>query len=208
MDGVDHTSRPQPLSRQDERSPDGMAPVGIREWQRQHVQIQQREHDSQQRLNKEFIEGEAGQWMWRCYICITAGRERHEYELIFCRGPRSAIAKEWMRSIRKVGFQFAEFSACFWCYMPQSICQGWRTGRRDCAYRDVLLPMVAMMLYGPWAERVQPLWQQRLASHGADSQVIRFFGQATEGVQGQHNQLFTSFCWLRRICMELEQSKT
>jgi hypothetical protein len=69
--------------------------------------------------------------------------------------------------------------------------------------------MTAAMVYGPWAERVQPLWARRLEAFGVDwqdiDQVGAFLGQATVGVQGQHNQLFTSFCWLRRICMELEQ---
>ncbi|KAF5856123.1 hypothetical protein ETB97_007843 [Aspergillus alliaceus] len=64
-----HTSRPQPLSHQDTRSSDGMAPAGIGEWQRQHMQVQQqappRDPATRARLpatvSEEFIEGEAGQ---------------------------------------------------------------------------------------------------------------------------------------------------
>ena len=69
--------------------------------------------------------------------------------------------------------------------------------------------MTAAMLYGPWASQVQPLWARRLQGFGVDwqdlPQVKQFLGQATTGAKDQYSQLFASFCWLRRIYIEIEQ---
>jgi len=68
--------------------------------------------------------------------------------------------------------------------------------------------MVAMMLYGPWQGPMQPIWTRQLQQYGVDAadhtQVVRFLGQPAPGLKGAHNQLFTMFCWLRRIYQEME----
>jgi late competence protein required for DNA uptake (superfamily II DNA/RNA helicase) len=211
---MDHPSSPHPSEAAFQSQPPR---IDVAEQQRQriHIQrqaavdIQQRARDAQQWLDEELIESQAPQWQRQCYICTIQGHAWNEHDLYSCRGPASQVAKQWMLEIRRK-IRYARFTACFRCGMPQSICSGWQVGGgTTCAYRDVLIPMTAAMVYGPWAERVQPLWARRLQAFGVDWQDIElvgaFLGQATVGVQGQHNQLFTLFCWLRRICMELEQ---
>ncbi|GES66457.1 helicase [Aspergillus terreus] len=44
--------------------------------------------------------------------------------------------------------------------MPQTVCPGWED-RAQCAYRGLLIPMVAAMVYGPQAGPIRPLWQDR-----------------------------------------------
>lgn len=54
--------------------------------------------------------------------------------------------------------------------------------------------MVAMMLWGPFRERIQPVWQQRLRGFGVNERekgdIIEFFGQRTEA---GHNQVVETF---------------
>lgn len=192
--------------------------IPIAEQQRQRVQaqrqaapdIQQRMQDADQWLDEELVEQDCPQWRRTCYICTIQGHDWNEHDLYSCRGPASQTAQKWMLFMRSPKIQYPPYCACWGCGMPQSMCPRWKT--RDwpnCEYRDVMIPMTAAMLYGPWALQVQPLWARRLQGFGVDwqdlPQVKRFLGQATAGAKGQHSQLFASFCWLRRIYIELEQ---
>ena len=71
--------------------------------------------------------------------------------------------------------------------MPQSICHGWEPGHA-CEYRGFLIPMVAMMLFGPWRGQIEPVWQRRLQGMGVDgqdeAQVVQFLGQAHPNQEG------------------------
>ena len=100
--------------------------------------------------------------------------------------------------------QYSRFSGCFSCGMPQTICAGWEPGGR-CQYRGVLIPMVAMMLHGPWGVGIRGAWQRRLVGlqvDGADiGAVIGWLGQRS---RAGHSQLFEEFCWLRRVSQEVE----
>ncbi|KAI9034797.1 DEAD/DEAH box helicase [Aspergillus affinis] len=193
--------------------------VDVVERQRQRVQAQRQAAphvtrqaiDAQQWLDEEIIEREVPPWQRRCYICTLGGHDRYEHELYFCRNPEATRAQAWMQAVRSQRIRYAPYSACFRCGMPQTICRQWDQSvprRGDCVYKDILVPMTAMMLFGPWYDQIQPLWQRRLRQHEIDSedigQVVRFFGQATDGARGQHSQLFHTFCWLWQICKELE----
>ncbi|KAE8410191.1 hypothetical protein BDV36DRAFT_302984, partial [Aspergillus pseudocaelatus] len=192
--------------------------IPIAERQRQRVQaqrqaapdIQQRMQDADQWLDEELVEQDAPQWRQTCYICTIQGHDWNEHDLYSCRGPASQTARQWMLVMRSPRIQYAPYCVCWGCGMPQSMCPQWETRDwRNCEYRDVMIPITAAILYGPWASQVQPLWARRLQGFGVDwqdlPQVKRFLGQATAGAKGQHSQLFASFCWLRRIYIEIEQ---
>lgn len=138
------------------------------------------------------------QWQDQCYIYTMQGDDRG-HELYACHQPHSQAAWAWMIRVRRQ-VQYAPYSACYSCGMPQSICHGWEPGH-PCEYRGFLIPMVAMMLFGPWQGQIKPVWQRRLQGMGVDgqdeAQVVQFLGQAHPNHEG-HSQLFTSFCWLRR----------
>ncbi|KAA8642685.1 uncharacterized protein ATNIH1004_009437 [Aspergillus tanneri] len=136
--------------------------IDVAEQQRQRIQVQrqaavdsqQRTQDAQQWLDKEFIKSQAPQWQRQCYICTVQGHAWNKHDLYSCRGPASQTAKQWMVEIRQK-IRYAQFSACFRCGMPQSICNRWQVGSQaTCAYHDVLIPITAAMVYGPWAEQV------------------------------------------------------
>lgn len=168
------------------------------------MDIQQQQHRTQQGLDAEMAQAECMQWRDQCYICAMQGDDSG-HELYACHRPHSQAARTWMIRVRRQ-VQYAPYSACYSCGMPQSICHGWEPGHA-CEYRGFLIPMVAMMLFGPWQGQIEPVWQRRLQGMGVDgqdeAQVVQFLGQAHPDQEG-HSQLFTSFCWLRRLCQEIE----
>jgi hypothetical protein len=168
------------------------------------MDIQQQQHRTQQGLDEEMAQAECMQWRDQCYICAMQGGDGG-HELYTCHQPQSQAARAWMIRVRRQ-VQYAPYSACYSCGMPQSICHGWEPGHA-CEYRGFLIPMVAMMLFGPWQGQIEPVWQRWLQGMGVDgqdeAQVVQFLGQAHPNHEG-HSQLFTSFCWLRRLCQEIE----
>lgn len=134
---------------------------------------------------------------------MQPGRDGARHDLYGCRAPDSQAARQWMLQVRRQ-IQYARYSACFQCGMPQTVCPGWED-RTQCAYRGILIPMVAAMVYSPQARPIQPLWQDRLAEAGVDTEeldaVTRFLGQI--GRSG-HSQLFNIYCWLQEIYREIE----
>ncbi|KAH2530950.1 hypothetical protein KXW97_000753 [Aspergillus fumigatus] len=171
------------------------------------MDIQQQQHRTQQGLDEEMAQAECMQWRDQCYICAMQGGDGG-HELYACHWPHSQAARAWMIRVRRQ-VQYAPYSACYSCGMPQSICHGWEPGH-PCEYRGFLIPMVAMMLFGPWQGQIEPIWQRRLQGMGVDgqdeAQVVQFLGQAHPNHEG-HSQLFTSFCWLRRLCQEIEVNR-
>lgn len=88
--------------------------------------------------------------------------------------------------------------------MLQTVYPGWED-HTQYAYRGILIPMVAAMVYSPQARPIQPLWQDWLVEAGVDTEeldaVTRFLGQI--GRSG-HSQLFNIYYWLREIYQEIK----
>ncbi|KAI9035034.1 uncharacterized protein KD926_004698 [Aspergillus affinis] len=183
------------------------SPVGdtggsrARHWPQADFQAQQQMR--QERLTEEQVAETALQWQDHCYICTLQGRDGASHDLYGCRAADSQTAKRWMVQVRRQ-IQYARYSACFQCGMPQAVCPGWEN-RSQCAYRGILIPMVASMVFGPQAPVIQGLWQQRLQQAGVDYQdegaIITFLGQTG---RPRHSQLFDIYCWLREIYREIE----
>ncbi|PYH28098.1 P-loop containing nucleoside triphosphate hydrolase protein [Aspergillus neoniger CBS 115656] len=182
-----------------EPSPLDLPPV--RTWARPYLHAQQQ--IVQRRLTEEDVAEEAPQWQEHCYICTMNGGDGQSHALYFCPQRWSRRAREWMLFMRN-RIQYPRYRQCYQCGMPQNICAGWQEGE-PCNYRGILLPMVAMMLYGPWVDSVERPWAQRLASQNIDhtdwQAVCGYLGQP--GLPG-HNRLFDEYCWLRGVCRELE----
>ena len=174
-------------------------------------------------IDHEFIEQEARRWLNQCYVCTTAGRDGN-HELYACRHPDAQPARQWMIQIRSQ-VDYIPFQSCYVCGMPQSICFGWKVGYW-CTWRGALIPMIAGMLHGPRGAAVQEAWQRHLHGRMVEGRVVfpqkpqrrviephvvdiydvqsvaAFLGQGTPDGEGVEVQAV--FCWLRRVCMELE----
>ncbi|KAH2159686.1 hypothetical protein KXW37_000298, partial [Aspergillus fumigatus] len=105
------------------------------------MDIQQQQHRTQQGLDEEMAQAECMQWQDQCYICAMQGDDRG-HELYAYHRPHSQATRAWMIRVRQQ-VQYAPYSACYSCGMPQSICHGWEPGHA-CEYRGFLIPMVAM----------------------------------------------------------------
>ena len=84
------------------------------------------------------------------------------------------------------------------------ICQQWKdTG--SCAYRGVMISMIAMMVHGHEMEGVRQAWQQRLQGFGVKAEdnmaVIGFLGQRHGAAEV--NELVQEFIWLRKRWIEV-----
>lgn len=171
------------------------------------MDIQQQHHQMQQGLDEEMSQVECMQWQDQCYICHM---QRHDYghDLYSYHEPWSQVARAWMIRVRRQ-VHYALYIACYTCGMPQMICFGWQDSQ-SCQYRGILIPMVAMMLFGPWQSQVKPIWQRRLQGMGVNASdkthIIQFLGRGHPQREG-HSQLFVSFCWLRRLCQEVENNQ-
>ena len=183
-----------------------------------HVQLFTEQNQQQRQLHQQFgeqgqaelwtaeyLEHEASAWRGRCWICHVQG-QGSDHELYYCRQRESQAAHQWMLRVHNQ-IWYARHVSCFWCGMPQTICPAdqWLEGGRQCRYHGVLIPMVAMMLYGPWQARIQHAWAKRLRGFRVDSaderRVVQFLGDQAEGqVYTKHTNLVQTFCWLRQIC--------
>ncbi|EDN07521.1 predicted protein [Histoplasma mississippiense (nom. inval.)] len=159
-------------------------------------------------MDEEVLVEEAQRWKDQCVICANGKRE-FDHELYQCPHEESQEAKRWMMTVRSK-IKYTQYSGCFRCGMPQSICNSWKT-QRQCPYRGFLIPTVAMMMYGCHAGQMKQAWRQRLREFNVDADdqeaVIEFLGQKVEGQGMEHNRLVEMVCWLRGIYQEAERGK-
>ncbi|EDN11020.1 predicted protein [Histoplasma mississippiense (nom. inval.)] len=141
-------------------------------------------------MDEEVLVEEAQRWKDQCLICASGKRE-FDHELYQCPHEESQEAKRWMMTVRSK-IKYTQYSGCFRCGMPQSICNSWKT-QRQCPYRGFLIPTVAMMMYGCHAGQMKQAWRQRLREFNVDADdqeaVIEFLGQKVEGQGMEHNRL-------------------
>jgi superfamily II DNA helicase RecQ len=184
----------------------GGIPFGVRQQFRQQdidrarMSEQHQQARQQELTDEEFLMQQAREWQDRCWICAQEGQDA-EHELYHCTRPSSQRARDWMIRVRR-RVQYARYTSCFQCGMPQTLCSGWSGG--ECAHRGLLYAMVGMMLFGgPEQEQVQRLWEQRLAQQGVstqdEQQVTGFLGQRSTQGWEKHTELVRAFIWLRRI---------
>lgn len=157
---------------------------------------QQRREDGQHVLREmERLEREAQQWKGRCWACIMHDLDP-AHDLFSCRNPNNHEARMWYLSMRN-RLSYERNSCCFTCGMPQRICDP-RARTGPCAYRDVLLPMYAMMLYANLpgsmetpTQDVRRLWRTQLRDNHDinpdDKKAVAVFLS-----QGVHGWVFTT----------------
>ena len=112
-------------------------------------------------------------WAGRCVMCRASGRSRQEHGLEECAEP---LANKVLRLVQRArqAMQYAEYSACFDCGVPQALCESWvardgvgdgdeheldhvndngmlrRTGERRCQWGGIIMEATQAMLVAPW----------------------------------------------------------
>ena len=169
------------------------------------------QHEQRGFVNTELLERELAQWHGRCWICHQRGQDEW-HALVDCPHPEGQAAQQWADRIQRT-IRFDNYSGCFFCGVPQAICEQWRSngqGRwvkdagHPCQYpKGSVISMVAAILYGGDATEVQAAWRQWLGEHQVDGQdnqqVIAFLGRRVVLGGMEQNYLAVAFGWLRQL---------
>jgi RecQ family ATP-dependent DNA helicase len=172
--------------------------------------IQQRQ---QEFADAEWLRRQLAWWANRCGICEAAGDGPSEHDVRRCWRQESRSAKEAIKTIEEQ-IKFESYSGCFWCGVPQEICNRWgrnsygryqRAKDGDCQYRGVLTGGLIGVALG-WAE-VGERWKARLEEFGVDSSdtgqtLVEFLGKKRLLETVESNCLAGEFCWVTRFIAE------
>ena len=105
------------------------------------------QHRQQEFADVEWLRRQLAWWMDRCAICEAAGNGQSGHDIRNCWRPESQVIKEQIQKVQK-GIRFEKFSGCYWCGVPQEICNRWeqsesgkyqRVKEKDCQYPGVLI---------------------------------------------------------------------
>ena len=196
----------QPDSRSSQPAPP-IPPQIVDQFQQQDRQrqgVRQAVGQSQQAMSRDldFVQAQVHLWQDRCWHCTQQGRAA-EHDLYQCPHGHQTAAKAWFSHVRR-HIKYAAFSGCFQCGLPQTICQRWQHGG-SCAYRGVVIAMIAMMVHGNGTEGIRQAWQRRLRGFGVAAEdhaaVVRFLGQRHGAAEV--SELVQEFIWLRKAWMEV-----
>ena len=135
--------------------------------------IQQRQ---QEFADVEWLRRQLAWWTNRCAICDAGGEGASGHDVRRCWRAESGQAKETIRAVEEK-IRFEAYSGCFWCGVPQEICNRWedngggryqRAEGRDCQYRGVLVGGLLGLVYGG-EEAVAQRWVTRLVEQGVNT---------------------------------------
>jgi hypothetical protein len=172
--------------------------------------MQQRQ---QEYADVEWLRRQLAWWAKRCGTCAAAGDGQSDHDIRRCWRRESRSAKEAIQTIEEQ-IKFESFSGCFWCGVPQEICNRWernsygryqRVKDGDCQYRGVLTGGLIGVALG-WTE-VGERWTARLEEFGVDGSeagqtLVEFLGKKQVLETVESNNLAGEFCWVTRLIVE------
>jgi RecQ family ATP-dependent DNA helicase len=150
-------------------------------------------------------------WGELCSICVVAG-EDYEHDFAQCTSLRSAEAHSWAERVATT-IQFAKYSGCFKCGVPQAICNRWqmklegagfeRNDLSDCQYARVMIRMLGGIYTGR-GSRIRERWADRMRKWEIDIEdmmaMMRYLQKKHLGeykeVQRESNNMVWEFFWL------------
>ena len=161
----------------------------------------------------EWLRRQLAWWTGRCAICEAIKDKQSGHDTRNCWRAESRAIKEKIHQLEKE-IKFERFSGCFWCGVPQEICNRWeqsengryqRVKGRECQYAGVLMAAVVGMSYSN--EEVGKRWQMRLREVGSergrgDRVLIEFLGKKRALETVESNNLAGEFCWMTRLIAE------
>jgi superfamily II DNA/RNA helicase len=171
--------------------------------------IQQRQ---QEFADVEWLRRQLAWWTKRCGICEAAGEGQSGHDVRQCWRIESREAKEMIKAVEEK-IRFEEYSGCFWCGVPQEVCNRWEDNGRgryqraegiDCQHRGVLVGGLFGLVHG--SDGVAERWVARLVEQGIEGNsiedLVQHLGrkQALECVES--NRLVGEFCWVTRLMAE------
>ena len=172
-----------------------------------------KEQEQQEYGNIEWLSRQLAWWANRCAICETADEGQSGHDIGQCGREESAAAKEMMAKVEKK-IKFAPYSGCFWCGVPQELCNRWedngqgryqRAQGGDCQYKGVLISSTMGLLFGG-KEDVVKRWCKRLEEEGIEvesiDELIEYLGGKQKLDKTESNNLVKEFCWMTKLLAE------
>jgi RecQ family ATP-dependent DNA helicase len=184
-----------------------------RERERQGPRQTLIQHRQEEFADMEWLRRQLAWWANRCGLCEAAGDGPSEHDIRRCWRQESRSTIEAIRTIEEQ-IKFESYSGCFWCGVPQEICNRWernsygryqRAKDRDCQYRGVLTGGLMGIALG-WTE-VGERWRARLEEFGVDNSeagqtLVEFLGKKRVLETVESNHLAGEFCWVTRFIAE------
>jgi superfamily II DNA helicase RecQ len=164
------------------------------------MQVQQEAY-----ANMEWLRRQLARWANRCGICEAAGEGQSAHDVRQCWRAESEQARAMIRQIEQE-IQFEPYSGCFWCGVPQEMCNRWeengqgryrRSADGDCQYQGFVLGGLMGIVYGS-GDGVRERWAQRLVDEGVDGScmegLMRYLGAKQPFNSVESNRLVGEFC--------------
>jgi superfamily II DNA or RNA helicase len=172
------------------------------------IQARQQEY-----IEVEWLRRQLQRWAGRCGICEVIGEGNSGHDLRQCWRIESQEAREMVKIVEET-IKFDNWSGCFWCGVPQVICNRWEDdgkGRHrrvrggGCQYTGTLVAGVVGLIYG-YKGQVWDSWMRRLEGFGVDlksrEDFIGYLGRKRGFDVVESNNLAGEFCWITQLIEE------
>jgi hypothetical protein len=125
--------------------------------QRQRIQAQNRQEGQEVWELEQQLE----EWSGRCPLCFVHGIKDNTHSIQECQQDGANDVREALQMMvddmtDRNKKRFENFSGCFWCHVPQAICQHWtqneqgrwkRVDGADCQFKGIVMPAFISMLH-------------------------------------------------------------
>jgi RecQ family ATP-dependent DNA helicase len=161
----------------------------------------------------EWLRQQLARWAKRCAICEAAGAGASGHDVRQCWRVESRRAQAMIKVVEEK-IKMEAYSGCFWCGVPQEVCNRWEDNGRgryqraegtDCQYRGVLVAGLMGLVYGDEGKRKER-WCERLEKQGVDvssiEDLVRHLGGKQQLERVESNRLVGEFCWITRLIAE------
>jgi superfamily II DNA helicase RecQ len=168
----------------------------------------------QQEFNDvEWLRRQLAWWTNRCGICEAAGNGQSEHDVRRCWRPESRDVRDAIKTVEEQ-IKFESYSGCFWCGVPQEICNRWERNSQgryqrakdgQCQYQGVVVAGLMGVVLG--RVEVGERWSIRLAELGvkdlgSGETLVQYLGKKRALETVESNNLVGEFCWVTRLVAE------
>src|SRR6187402_3553284 len=173
-----------------------------REWT-QHVVITQRREEA---WEVQRLEAYLEEWTLQCPLCVVRRQDGHGHLIEECLQEGADIVREGIVDLQEQ-VRFERFSCCFYCHVPQAICQRWEPGdenirwqevpRQRCQFEGVVMPAIISALHveEQWVVGVMcTMARDEGIDMQADGAVYQWLGRRVEWGGVEASRLLQVFC--------------
>jgi superfamily II DNA helicase RecQ len=176
----------------------------------QHMVISQRQEEA---WEVQKLEAYLERWVSQCPLCVMHSRDGHGHSIADCSHEGARAVREAIQVLQEE-VRFEKFSCCFYCHVPQAICQRWEPGdeqirwvqvpQQRCQFPGVVMPAIISALHVKEQCVVQVMGEmadQEGFDHQVPGAIYPWLGRRVEWGGVEASRLLQVFC---KICQVLE----